>query len=64
MITPLSTGRATTFFSTMCQVGSAVGVAILSTVLVAATSTQTSLEQLVTRRAKFLYAEWYPPETK
>jgi hypothetical protein len=31
-------GRATTFFSTMRQVGSAVGVAILATVLVAATS--------------------------
>jgi hypothetical protein len=39
IITPLSMGRATTFFSTMRQVGSAVGVAILSTVLVAATST-------------------------
>jgi EmrB/QacA subfamily drug resistance transporter len=38
MITPLSMGRATTFFSTMRQVGSAVGVAILATVLVAATS--------------------------
>jgi EmrB/QacA subfamily drug resistance transporter len=39
MITPSSMGRATTFFSTMRQVGSAVGVAILSSVLVAATST-------------------------
>jgi EmrB/QacA subfamily drug resistance transporter len=34
MITPDSMGRASTFFNTMRQVGSAVGVAILSTVLI------------------------------
>jgi MFS family permease len=34
MITPASMGRASTFFNTMRQVGSATGVAILSTVLI------------------------------
>ncbi len=34
MITPDSMGRASTFFNTMRQVGSAVGVAVLSTVLI------------------------------
>jgi hypothetical protein len=34
MITPASLGRASTFFNTMRQVGSAVGVAVLSTVLI------------------------------
>jgi EmrB/QacA subfamily drug resistance transporter len=34
MISPASTGRASTFFNTMRQVGSAIGVAILSTVLI------------------------------
>ena len=34
MITPDSMGRASTFFNTMRQVGSATGVAILSTVLI------------------------------
>ena len=34
MITPESMGRASTFFNTMRQVGSATGVAILSTVLI------------------------------
>ena len=34
MITPDSLGRASTFFNTMRQVGSATGVAILSTVLI------------------------------
>jgi EmrB/QacA subfamily drug resistance transporter len=34
MISPASTGRASTFFNTMRQVGSATGVAILSTVLI------------------------------
>jgi EmrB/QacA subfamily drug resistance transporter len=38
MITPESMGRASTFFNTMRQVGSAVGVAVLSTVLIAATT--------------------------
>ena len=36
MITPESMGRASTFFNTMRQVGSATGVAVLSTVLIAA----------------------------
>jgi MFS family permease len=36
MITPESMGRASTFFNTMRQVGSATGVAILSTVLIGA----------------------------
>ena len=34
MITPESMGRASTFFNTMRQVGSATGVAVLSTVLI------------------------------
>ena len=34
MITPDSMGRASTFFNTMRQVGSAIGVAVLSTVLI------------------------------
>ena len=34
MISPESMGRASTFFNTMRQVGSATGVAILSTVLI------------------------------
>ncbi len=37
-ITPASMGRASTFFNTMRQVGSATGVAILSTVLIGAGS--------------------------
>ena len=40
MITPESMGRASTFFNTMRQVGSATGVAILSTVLIGVGSTQ------------------------
>jgi EmrB/QacA subfamily drug resistance transporter len=40
MISPESMGRASTFFNTMRQVGSAVGVAILSTVLIGVGSTQ------------------------
>ncbi len=36
MITPDSMGRASTFFNTMRQVGSATGVAVLSTVLISA----------------------------
>jgi EmrB/QacA subfamily drug resistance transporter len=40
MIPPESMGRATTFFNTMRQVGSATGVAILSTVLIGVGSTQ------------------------
>jgi Major Facilitator Superfamily len=36
MITPESMGRASTFFNTMRQVGSATGVAVLSTVLIGA----------------------------
>jgi predicted MFS family arabinose efflux permease len=40
MISPADTGRASTFFNTMRQVGSAVGVAILSTVLIAVGSTE------------------------
>jgi EmrB/QacA subfamily drug resistance transporter len=39
MISPTSMGRASTFFNTMRQVGSAVGVALLSTVLVAVGTT-------------------------
>jgi EmrB/QacA subfamily drug resistance transporter len=42
MITPESLGRASTFFNTMRQVGSATGVAILSTVLIGVGSTQAS----------------------
>ncbi len=42
MITPESMGRASTFFNTMRQVGSAIGVAILSTVLIGVGSTQAS----------------------
>jgi EmrB/QacA subfamily drug resistance transporter len=41
-ITPESMGRASTFFNTMRQVGSAVGVAILSTVLIGVGSNQAS----------------------
>jgi len=40
MITPASTGRASTLFNTMRQVGSATGVAILSTVLIGIGSTE------------------------
>ncbi|HEX3795363.1 MAG TPA: MDR family MFS transporter [Acidimicrobiales bacterium] len=40
-ISPASTGRASTLFNTGRQVGSAVGVAILSTVLIGVESTQT-----------------------
>jgi len=39
-ISPASMGRASTFFNTMRQVGSATGVAILSTVLIAVGATQ------------------------
>ncbi len=42
MITAESMGRASTFFNTMRQVGSATGVAILSTVLIGVGSTQAS----------------------
>ncbi len=42
MITPESMGRASTFFNTMRQVGSATGVAVLSTVLIGVGSTQAS----------------------
>jgi MFS family permease len=38
MISPASMGRASTFFNTMRQVGSATGVAVLSTVLIAVSS--------------------------
>jgi hypothetical protein len=44
MITPDSTGRASTFFNTMRQVGSATGVAILSTVLIGVGSATASGE--------------------
>ena len=40
MISPESTGRASTFFNTMRQVGSATGVAVLSTVLIGVGSAQ------------------------
>ena len=39
MITPESMGRASTFFNTMRQVGSAIGVAVLSTVLISVGTT-------------------------
>jgi EmrB/QacA subfamily drug resistance transporter len=42
MITPESMGRASTLFNTMRQVGSATGVAVLSTVLIGVGSTQAS----------------------
>ncbi len=42
MISPQSMGRASTFFNTMRQVGSATGVAVLSTVLIGVGSTQGS----------------------
>jgi EmrB/QacA subfamily drug resistance transporter len=42
MITPESMGRASTFFNTMRQVGSATGVAILSTVLIGVGSAEAS----------------------
>lgn len=42
MISPQSMGRASTFFNTMRQVGSATGVAILSTVLIGVGSAQAS----------------------
>jgi len=42
MISPANTGRASTFFNTMRQVGSAVGVAILSTVLIGVGTTHVS----------------------
>ena len=41
-ISPESMGRASTFFNTMRQVGSATGVAVLSTVLIGVGSTQGS----------------------
>jgi MFS family permease len=40
MISPESMGRASTFFNTMRQVGSATGVAVLSTVLIGVGSTK------------------------
>ena len=40
MITPESTGRASTFFNTMRQIGSATGVAVLSTVLIGVSSAE------------------------
>ncbi len=40
MISPADTGRASTLFNTSRQVGSAVGVAVLSTVLIGVGSTQ------------------------
>src|ERR1700753_1018084 len=40
IITPASMGRASTFFNTMRQVGSATGVAVLSTVLIGVGSAQ------------------------
>jgi EmrB/QacA subfamily drug resistance transporter len=40
LISPESTGRASTLFNTMRQVGSAVGVAVLSTVLIGVGSAQ------------------------
>jgi EmrB/QacA subfamily drug resistance transporter len=40
MISPASTGRASTLFNTMRQFGSAVGVAVLSTVLIGVGSTE------------------------
>jgi MFS family permease len=40
MISPAATGRASTLFNTGRQVGSAVGVAVLSTVLIGVGSTQ------------------------
>ena len=42
MISPESMGRASTFFNTMRQVGSATGVAVLSTVLIGVGSAQAS----------------------
>jgi EmrB/QacA subfamily drug resistance transporter len=42
MISPESTGRASTFFNTMRQVGSATGVAVLSTVLIGVGSARAS----------------------
>ena len=39
-ITPEATGRASTFFNTMRQIGSATGVAVLSTVLIGVSSSQ------------------------
>jgi EmrB/QacA subfamily drug resistance transporter len=42
MITPESMGRASTFFNTMRQVGSATGVAVLSTVLIGVGSARAS----------------------
>ena len=42
MISPQSMGRASTFFNTMRQVGSATGVAILSTVLIGVGSAEGS----------------------
>jgi EmrB/QacA subfamily drug resistance transporter len=42
MISPQSMGRASTFFNTMRQVGSATGVAVLSTVLIGVGSAQGS----------------------
>jgi apolipoprotein N-acyltransferase len=42
MITQASMGRASTFFNTMRQVGSATGVAVLSTVLIGVGASQAS----------------------
>ena len=60
MITPESMGRASTFFNTMRQLGSAVGVAVLSTVLIGVGSTQatggTAAPDLTAYHAAFLTA--------
>ena len=42
MISGASMGRASTFFNTMRQIGSATGVAVLSTVLIGVGSAQAS----------------------
>jgi len=60
MITPESMGRASTFFNTMRQVGSATGVAVLSTVLIGVSSAQasggTSTPDITAYRLAFLTA--------
>ncbi len=60
MITPESMGRASTFFNTMRQVGSATGVAVLSTVLIGVGSAQasggTSTPDITAYRLAFLTA--------
>ena len=60
MITPESMGRASTFFNTMRQVGSATGVAVLSTVLIgvgsAHGSASTSAPDITAYRFAFLTA--------